>query len=87
MALELKQHRHLRTRVSAVFLIRFFVTLTHACASLVVLLSAFFPRVHFALQEKQWKAQLRLSLPRRVLSKFRTQHVESSPGTVVSRAD
>ena len=64
MALELKQHRYLRTRVSAVFLIGFFVTLTHAFASLVFLLSAFFPRVHFVLQEKQWKAQLRLSLPR-----------------------
>ena len=70
MALELEQHRYLRTGVSAVFLIGFFVTLTHAFASLVVLLSAFFPRVHFVLQEKQWKAQLRLSLPRRVLVKI-----------------
>ena len=40
--LELKQHRYLRMGVSAVFLIGFFVTLTHAFASLVVLLSAFF---------------------------------------------
>ena len=64
IALELKQHCYLRTGVCAVFLIGFFVTLTHAFASLVVLLSAFFPRAHFVLQEKQWKAQLRLSLPR-----------------------
>ena len=40
IALELKQHRYLRTGVSAVFLIGFYVTLTHAFASLVVLLSA-----------------------------------------------
>ena len=69
IALELKQHRYLRTRVSAVFLIGFFVSLTHAFASLVVLLSAFLSCVHFVRQEKQWKAQLRLSLPRRVLVK------------------
>ena len=55
--------------VSAVFLIGFFVSLTHAFTSLVVLLSAFFPRVHFALQERQWKAQLRVCLPYRVLVK------------------
>ena len=54
IALELKEHRYLRTG---------------AFAPLVVLLSAFFPRVHFALQQRQWKAQLRVSLPRRVLVK------------------
>ena len=43
VALELKQHRYLRTGVSAVFPIGFYVTLTHAFASLVVLLSAPFP--------------------------------------------
>ena len=62
VALEQRQHRYLRTGVCAVFLIRFYVTLTHAFASLVVLLSAFFPRANFVLQEKQWKAQLRVSL-------------------------
>ena len=44
VALELRQHRYLRTGVCDVFLIGFYVTLTHAFASLVVLLSAFFPR-------------------------------------------
>ena len=29
----------------------------------------FFPHMHFALQEEQWKAQLRVSLPHRVLVK------------------
>ena len=69
IVLELKQHRYVRTGVSAAFLTGFFVSLNHAFAPLVVLLSAFFPRVHFALQERQWKAQLRVSLPRRVLEK------------------
>ena len=69
VASELKQHRHLRMVVGAVFLIGFFVSLTHAFAPLVVLLSAFFPRVHFVLLKKQCKAQLPVSLPRRALAK------------------
>ena len=52
IALELKQHRYLRMGVSAVFLIGFFVTLTHAFASLVVLLSVFFSRAPTLLFRK-----------------------------------
>ena len=51
-ALELKQRRYLRTRVSAVFLIGFFVTLTHAFVSLVILLSALFPARFFCSSEE-----------------------------------
>ena len=75
-ALELMQRRHLRMGVSAVFIIGFFVSLTHALVSLFGFCSQlFFPRIHVALQEMQWRDQLRLSLPRRVLvKKFHTQH-------------
>ena len=38
-------------------------------ASLVVLLSAFFPRGPVVLQVRQWKAELRVSLLRRVMVK------------------
>ena len=41
IALELKQRRYLRMRVGAVFIIGFFVSLTYAVVSLVILLSAF----------------------------------------------
>ena len=68
-ASESKQRRYLRVGVSAVLIIGFFVSLTHASVSLVVLLSALLPAIHFALQEKQWKAQLRLCLLRGVLVK------------------
>ena len=68
-ALELMQRRYLGTRVSVVFLIGFFVTLTHAFVSLVIsALSPFLPRRYFALQKKHWKAQFRVSLPHRVLA-------------------
>ena len=68
VALELKQHRYLRTGVSAVFLIGFFLFFTHACG----LLSAPFPLAAFLLcsvvpQVKPWKARLRVSLLLRVL--------------------
>ena len=71
IALEQKQRRYLQMGVSAVFTIGFFVSLTYAFVSSVILLSGFFfPRIHFALQESQWKAQLRLFLRRRASIEF-----------------
>ena len=66
-----KQRRYLKMGVSAVCTIGFFVSLTYTFVSSEILLSAFFfPRIHNALQDKQWKAQLRLFPPRRALVKF-----------------
>ena len=70
IALEQKQRRYLKMGVSAVFIIGFFVPLAYAFVSSVILLSAFFQYFHFALQERQWKAQLRLFPPRRALVKI-----------------
>ena len=61
-----KQHRDLRTGVSAVFNIGFNVTLTHALHHLRFRSQFLSPR-NQVLQVKQWKAQLRVSLLRRVL--------------------
>ena len=84
----LKERRHLKMGGSAVFIIEFFVSLTYALCHLRFCSQPLFPRIHSALQEKQWKAQLHLSLQRRVLWwKLRPQRVESSPGSAFSRAD
>ena len=65
------ERRFLKMGVSAVFTIGFSVFLTCIFVSSVILLSAFFfPRFHFVLQNKQWKALLRLFLPRRALVKI-----------------
>ena len=68
-ALELKQHRYLKTGVSAVFLIGFYVTLTHALHHLWFCSQLPFPCNQVIPQVKQWKAQLRVSPVRRVLVK------------------
>ena len=66
VASKMKQHLYLRTGVSAVFSIGFFVSHARIRITCGFALSLF-PRIHFALQVRQWKAQLRVSLPRRVL--------------------
>ena len=69
VASELKQHPHLRTRVSAVLFTGFYVTLTHALHHLWFRSHLPFPRIQVVPQVEQWKAQLRVSLLRRVLVK------------------
>ena len=62
------QRRYLKMGVSAVFSVVFFLCFSRAFMSSVILLSAFFSRAPtFVLQNKQWKALLRLFLPRRAL--------------------
>ena len=64
---EQMQRRHLKMGVSAVFTLGFFVFLTCAFVSWVILLSVFSPNIHFALQDLHWQALLRLFVPRRAL--------------------
>ena len=64
ITLELKQRPYLKVGGSAVFTIGFFVSLTYAYVSSVIYFQPIFPRIHFTLQERHWKAQLRLFLPR-----------------------
>ena len=52
IALEQKQRRYLKMGVSAVFIIGFFVSLTYAFVSSIILLSALFPRIHFCSSGK-----------------------------------
>ena len=90
VTLELKQHRYLTTGVSAMFLIGLSITFTHALHYLLFALS-FFPvrsllQVPCCTSSELWKAQHRVFLPLRVLEKFRTQHVKSSIGAVISGA-
>ena len=74
MTLEQKQHRYLTTGVSGVSLIVFSMTFTHALHHTLFALSPFFLcaasyRSCCTLSEP-WKAQLRVSLPLRVLAKI-----------------
>ena len=85
IALELKQRRYLRTGVSAVFLIGFFVTLMHAVASLVILLSALFPANSFCSSEEAMESPISCLYRVEFWRKFRIELVESSPGTSITQ--
>ena len=65
------QRRYLKMGVSAVFTIGFIVFLVHLTCIFCVIgdsaLCLLFPSIHCVLQNKQWKAVLRLSLQRRTL--------------------
>ena len=66
--LEQMQRRYLKMGVRVVFHHRV-LCVSHVLivSSVIFLLSLFFPRIYFVLQEKQWKALLRLFPPRRAL--------------------
>ena len=73
VTLELKQHRYLTTGLSAVFLIGFSMTFTHALHHMLFALRPFYRAQPFTepccTLSEPWKAQFRVLLPLRVLVK------------------